>query len=77
MRQGLPNDSRRSPHSPYKCGRSTEREAWLLKIKRFEDAEAVVLEPYEGIIAGDGGSVGPGQKPPMTSAHRFPSASME
>lgn len=39
----------RSTHSPYKCGRSTEREAWLLKIKRFEDAEAVVLEPYEGM----------------------------
>jgi DNA ligase-1 len=39
----------RSIHSPYKCGRSTEREAWLLKIKRFEDAEAVVLEPYEGM----------------------------
>ena len=29
--------------------RSTEREGWLLKIKRFEDAEAVVLEPYEGM----------------------------
>jgi DNA ligase-1 len=39
----------RTPQSPYKCGRSTEREAWLLKIKRFEDAEAVVLEPYEGM----------------------------
>ena len=39
----------RTPDSPYKCGRSTEREAWLLKIKRFEDAEAVVLESYEGM----------------------------
>lgn len=39
----------RSIQSPYKCGRSTEREAWLLKIKRFEDAEAVVLETYEGM----------------------------
>jgi DNA ligase 1 len=39
----------RTPYSPYKCGRSTEREAWLLKIKRFEDAEAEVLEPYEGM----------------------------
>ena len=39
----------RTPHSPYKCGRSTEREAWLLKIKRFEDAEAVVLSTYEGM----------------------------
>jgi len=39
----------RDPAGPYKCGRSTEREGWLLKIKRFEDAEAVVLEPYEGM----------------------------
>jgi DNA ligase-1 len=39
----------RTPHSPYKCGRSTEREGHLLKIKRFEDAEAVVLDTYEGM----------------------------
>ncbi|MBE2180193.1 MAG: ATP-dependent DNA ligase [Chthoniobacterales bacterium] len=39
----------RDPAGPYKCGRSTEREGWLLKIKRFEDAEAVVLESYEGM----------------------------
>ena len=39
----------RTPDSPYKCGRSTEREAWLLKIKRFEDAEATVLASYEGM----------------------------
>ena len=39
----------RDPAGPYKCGRSTEREGWLLKIKRFEDAEAEVLESYEGM----------------------------
>ena len=39
----------RTPDSPYKCGRSTEREGWLLKIKRFEDAEAIILETYEGM----------------------------
>jgi DNA ligase-1 len=39
----------RTPHSPYKCGRSTEREGHLLKIKRFEDAEAVVIDTYEGM----------------------------
>ena len=39
----------RTPDSPYKCGRSTEREGWLLKIKRFEDAEAVVLDCVEGL----------------------------
>jgi DNA ligase-1 len=39
----------RDPAGPYKCGRSTEREGFLLKIKRFEDAEAVVLWTYEGM----------------------------
>jgi DNA ligase 1 len=39
----------RTPDSPYKCGRSTANEGFLLKIKRFEDAEAVVLECYEGM----------------------------
>ena len=39
----------RTPDSPYKCGRSTVREGWLLKIKRFEDAEALVLDTYEGM----------------------------
>ena len=39
----------RTPHSPYKCGRSTACEGWLLKIKRFEDAEAVVLGCVEGM----------------------------
>lgn len=32
----------RSEHSPYKCGRSTLREGYLLKFKRFETAEALV-----------------------------------
>jgi DNA ligase-1 len=39
----------RDPAGPYKCGRSTEREGYLLKIKRFEDAEAVILSTYEGM----------------------------
>lgn len=33
----------RDPYGPYKHGRSTEREGWLLKLKRFEDAEAEVV----------------------------------
>ncbi len=33
----------RDPMGPYKCGRSTEREGWLLKIKRFEDGDAVII----------------------------------
>ena len=33
----------RSPNGPYKHGRSTEREGILLKLKRFEDSEALVI----------------------------------
>lgn len=32
----------RSPNGPYKCGRSTVNEGYLLKLKRFQDAEAWV-----------------------------------
>lgn len=33
----------RAPGGPYKYGRSTVREGFLLKVKRFEDAEAIVV----------------------------------
>jgi ATP-dependent DNA ligase len=33
----------RTPDSPYKCGRSTWKEKWLLKLKVFVDSEAVIL----------------------------------
>lgn len=33
----------RSPDSPYKFGRSTAREGYLLKLKRFADSEAEIL----------------------------------
>ena len=33
----------RDPRGPYKHGRSTMREGWLGKIKRFADSEAVVI----------------------------------
>lgn len=33
----------RSPSSPYKQGRSTLNEQYLLKLKRFEDSEAVII----------------------------------
>ena len=33
----------RSLNSPYKNNRSTEKEGYLLKLKRFEDAEAVII----------------------------------
>ena len=33
----------RDPTAPYKNGRSTVNEGWLLKLKRFEDAEATIV----------------------------------
>lgn len=33
----------RSIDGPYKCGRSTEREGFLLKLKRFDDDEATIV----------------------------------
>ncbi len=33
----------RTPDGPYKCGRSTVREGYLLKLKRFVDSEAAVV----------------------------------
>jgi len=33
----------RTNTSPYKCGRATEKQQWLLKIKRFADDEAIIL----------------------------------
>ena len=37
----------RQQNGPYKHGRSTEREGWLLKLKRFDDSEAVIISAYE------------------------------
>lgn len=37
----------RTPNSPYKFGRATVKEGYLLKLKRFEDAEAVITGSYE------------------------------
>ncbi len=33
----------RAPHGLYKFGRSTVKQGWLLKVKRFVDAEAVII----------------------------------
>jgi len=33
----------RSGNGPYKLGRSTTKEGYLLKLKRFEDAEAIII----------------------------------
>lgn len=37
----------RSINGPYKQGRSTEKEGFLLKVKRFIDTDAVILDSYE------------------------------
>ena len=34
----------RTTDGPYKCGRSTEREGYLLKLKKFDDSECEVLD---------------------------------
>lgn len=33
----------RAPNAPYKTGRSTVKEGYILKLKRFSDAEAIVI----------------------------------
>jgi DNA ligase 1 len=37
----------RSVDGPYKCGRSTQKQGYLMKLKRFEDAEAILLDVIE------------------------------
>lgn len=34
----------RAPQGPYKYGRSTEKEGYLMKLKRFEDSEAIIVD---------------------------------
>ena len=43
LKLGYEGSMVRSPTSPYKFGRSTEKEGYLMKIKKFEDSEAVVI----------------------------------
>ena len=33
----------RAHDGPYKCGRATLKQGWLMKLKRFKDSEAVIL----------------------------------
>lgn len=42
----------RDPLSPYKCGRSTLREEYMLKLKRFVDSEARIIG-YEEMMHND------------------------
>jgi len=48
----------RDPNGPYKNGRSTAKEGWLLKVKRFEDSEALVLGMEEKMHNGNEATVG-------------------
>lgn len=43
LNQGYEGLILRDPNAPYKMGRSTVKEGYLLKLKRFTDAEAVVI----------------------------------
>jgi ATP-dependent DNA ligase len=43
LKDGFEGVMIRKPEGPYKMGRSTAREGILLKLKQFEDAEAVVV----------------------------------
>lgn len=43
----------RSPTSPYKHGRSTVNEGYLLKVKRFEDSEAEIIGFEEEMFNGN------------------------
>lgn len=47
LEQGFEGVMVRDMNGPYKCGRSTEREGYLLKVKRFDDAEARVVGVVE------------------------------
>ena len=37
----------RQPHAPYKYGRASKTKGELVKLKRFEDAEAIIIGVYE------------------------------
>ena len=43
IERGFEGTCVRAPHSPYKFGRSTVKEGWLMKIKQFVDSEAVII----------------------------------
>lgn len=50
LTQGYEGVMLRHPHMPYKHGRSTLREGGLMKLKRFQDGEALVIRLEEGMV---------------------------
>lgn len=53
VEQGYEGIILRSPSAPYKYGRSTVREGYLLKVKRFEDSEAEIIGFEEEMFNGN------------------------
>ncbi len=47
VKQGYEGVMLRDPEGPYKHGRSTAKQGWLMKLKRFSDSEAKVLAIIE------------------------------
>lgn len=43
LEQGYEGAIIRDPYGPYKCGRSTMNQGWMLKLKTFDDAEAKIV----------------------------------
>lgn len=50
LKQGFEGVMLRDPYGIYKYGRSTIRENGLLKLKRFKDAEAIIIDTTELLI---------------------------
>src|ERR1035437_2574826 len=53
LQEGYEGVMIRTPDSPYKCGRSTSREGYLQKIKRFTDSEAEIIDFEERLHNGN------------------------
>ena len=53
VEQGYEGLILRHPESPYKYGRSTLKEGYLLKVKRFEDSEAEIIGFEEEMFNGN------------------------
>ncbi len=48
VKEGYEGIMTRDPQGQYKNGRSTKKQGWLLKIKRFEDSEGYIVSIKEG-----------------------------
>jgi DNA ligase-1 len=53
LHEGYEGVMLRHPHGPYKQGRSTLNEGYLMKLKRFDDAEAIIIGKEERMHNGN------------------------